>query len=476
VRGGESEQPVIVEPIPWGLLWVVVGVLGLLLVESARSQDATPARSIELGTSCVTSECHTDLVPGPTLHGPVNVGNCAVCHEAIENRHEFRLARSGPELCGFCHQLTLRNVVHAPVREGNCTGCHDPHRSDIEHLLIQSPSEGLCQRCHQDDPVLRHSFLHAPVAAGLCILCHEPHSSWNLHLVTRQGSDLCMFCHSDEFNGILRMRHVHEPVRESCLDCHNPHGAETATLTNSSPPELCYSCHESLKEKIASSRVVHGAVSEKDTCTNCHDPHGSPLNGLLRQSLVGLCLGCHDKPMEATGGGTITDMATLLATSRYLHGPVRNGACTACHDPHASQNFRCLAHDYPERFYAPFRVEDYSLCFMCHSQAAFLSDTTQTLTNFRNGTRNLHFVHVNDPTRGRTCRACHEVHASNHPFHIRDTVPFGGWDLPINFELLADGGRCSPGCHEPREYHREAAEIRPLRENVAAPGEVSPES
>jgi len=40
---------------------------------------------------------------------------------------------------------------------------------------------------------------------------------------------------------------------------------------------------------------------------------------------------------------------------------------------------------------------------------------TRTLTNFRDGARNLHFLHVNKAVRGRTCRACHEVHASKQP-------------------------------------------------------------
>ena len=29
------------------------------------------------------------------------------------------------------------------------------------------------------------------------------------------------------------------------------------------------------------------------------------------------------------------------------HGPIREGACTACHDPHAGKNFRMLTENYP---------------------------------------------------------------------------------------------------------------------------------
>jgi predicted CXXCH cytochrome family protein len=66
-------------------------------------------------------------------------------------------------------------------------------------------------------------------------------------------------------------------------------------------------------------------------------------------------------------------------------------------------------------------------------------------------------VHVNQ-RKGRTCRACHEVHASKRPFHIRDALPFGdaGWMLKINYKQTTDGGTCSPGCHETRTYDRSA--------------------
>ena len=78
------------------------------------------------------------------------------------------------------------------------------------------------------------------------------------------------------------------------------------------------------------------------------------------------------------------------------------------------------------------------------------------LTDFRNGDRNLHHVHVNRERKGRTCRACHETHASSRDKHIRDSVPFGegGWELPIGFERRANGGSCAPGCHTPYAYDR----------------------
>ena len=98
---------------------------------------------------------------------------------------------------------------------------------------------------------------------------------------------------------------------------------------------------------------------------------------------------------------------------------------------------------------------DYKLCFTCHSEDLVLTKETHDLTNFRNGDLNLHYLHVNKSRRGRTCRSCHATHASNLPNHIRKSVPYGMWELPIQFEKTETGGGCKPGCHLSFTYNRE---------------------
>jgi hypothetical protein len=90
-----------------------------------------------------------------------------------------------------------------------------------------------------------------------------------------------------------------------------------------------------------------------------------------------------------------------------------------------------------------------------------LQPKTTGLTRFRNGEDNLHFVHVNRPDKGRSCRACHATHASTHEAHVRDSVPYGKWELPINFKPTTTGGSCMPGCHKEAPYDREKAILRP---------------
>jgi predicted CXXCH cytochrome family protein len=155
-------------------------------------------------------------------------------------------------------------------------------------------------------------------------------------------------------------------------------------------------------------------------------------------------------------------MAALLAENPDHHGPIRDGNCTACHESHAGDKFRLLKESYPAEFYAPFDLDTFKLCFRCHISDLVLSKSGSGLTQFRDGDRNLHFLHVNR-AKGRTCRSCHEVHASKRPAHIREAVPFGTgeWMLPINFQKTPDGGSCMPGCHEARTYTRTRAEAGP---------------
>jgi hypothetical protein len=87
----------------------------------------------------------------------------------------------------------------------------------------------------------------------------------------------------------------------------------------------------------------------------------------------------------------------------------------------------------------------------------FETEKTATLTSFRNGDRNLHYLHVNRKDKGRTCSTCHEMHGSNLPGQMAESVPFGQWTLPINYVKQSNGGSCGPGCHVHQSYDRGAA-------------------
>lgn len=309
--------------------------------------------------------------------------------------------------------------------------------------------------CHGS--LVNRKVVHAPVAQKKCLDCHKYEDAAQhrfTHLAAAdQGVALCTSCHRQLIPIPGEARSMHGPAQANCMTCHDPHGSELKNELKQPQPDLCFSCHKGLKDSLASSPVVHGAMSQDGSCTNCHNPHLSKLPKLAKELQPQQCLNCHDRPLQAAGGRTLTNMAALLKDNPEHHGPIRLGACTACHEPHAGNQANLLSAAYPPEFYATFQVDLYKLCFTCHlPDLATVSQPTAP-TGFTDGKKNLHWLHVNQE-KGRTCRACHEVHASRQPFHIRESVPFGtgGWSVTIKYTQTPTGGSCSPGCHVERSY------------------------
>jgi predicted CXXCH cytochrome family protein len=149
----------------------------------------------------------------------------------------------------------------------------------------------------------------------------------------------------------------------------------------------------------------------------------------------------------------MTNFKRWLDENKVWHDPVKAKDCSSCHRTHAGDTFRLLQAEYPPVFYAPYDAKNYELCFNCHNDKVVSVAETTTLTGFRDGARNLHYLHVNRE-RGRTCRACHEVHASKQDHQIRDGVPYGpkGWMLKVGFTRLPNGGQCAKTCHDTKKY------------------------
>ena len=272
---------------------------------------------------------------------------------------------------------------------------------------------------------------------------------------------VCLGCHV-EFEPILAQEHQHAPAQDACTQCHNPHNATVPKLLLAEGAALCGQCHSDVVEAAEQAKVPHRALAVKSQCANCHNPHGSTMEKLLVRAPQALCLGCHDREgMKSADGKLLSNMKAWLEKNKNHHSPVASGMCTSCHQPHGSANFRLLTAAYPSDFYAAYSQVTYALCLSCHDEATFTTPRTTEYTSFRNGSKNLHYVHVAGlGGRGRTCRACHEVHASTQDHHIRESVPYGsrGWALKLNYTRAANGGSCAKTCHETRAYDRKAVE------------------
>lgn len=421
-----------------------------------------------------TTECHQPIVKHTFRHNPV-AADCTACHVQVGDpaTHKFSFSVPKDELCLKCHQLPAEKHSHAPVRDGKCTECHDPHGSEHKAELKGDPNRDLCVKCHNTE-FMKKAFVHGPVAVGACATCHKAHSSETPKLLIADANTLCKTCHADTGKPEQGV-HVHKALDQGCVNCHDAHASDHKFQLRETAPKLCLTCHKDKFDQLtANGAIVHGAVTDEGGCTSCHEPHASRLAGLQRTTQPGTCLKCHDKSMKGPEGKPLTNMATLLAANPDKHGPIRDGQCTACHDPHAAKKFRLLSEDYPDKFYSPFSLDLYKLCFKCHSPDLVLKPNGQGITEFRDGGRNLHSLHVNQE-KGRTCRACHEVHASKRPSHVRESVPFGSssWMLEINFEKSAQGGSCAPGCHAPKKYDR-LSPVGPMPSAAAAPASPQP--
>jgi predicted CXXCH cytochrome family protein len=392
------------------------------------------------GATCVTSQCHATLLTKRVVHPPTE--GCDGCHESTATPHPqkgrktFKLLSEPPEMCVTCHDAVgTKADVHPPAKEGMCTTCHDPHASDQDKLLVR-PAAELCTDCHADKTGLAH--MHGPAGAGDCAACHAPHESDIKPLLLKKDDELCAGCHVD-IGEQLKKRYVHGAVQGGCVSCHNPHGSEHPKLLADEGTAVCVTCHADVGEKVDKGPTVHPALKGDKGCVSCHSPHAADSEHLLLAPQKDTCLGCH-KTIVPQGAAVV-------------HAPVAQGACTKCHDPHAGAA-RLLLAGFPEKPYVPYTGDAYALCFTCHKREMLQYPDTSFATGFRDGERNLHFLHVNNKQKGRSCALCHEIHAGRSPKLIADAVPFGSWRLPIKFAKTDTGGSCAPGCHKPQTYDR----------------------
>ena len=362
---------------------------------------------------CTTTSCHGDLILKQNIH-PAMEDDCYSCHDGDETNHpmgqgtEFALVDESPALCYTCHDEFdgVELNLHAPVEIGECTSCHSAHSSNSDLLLVKATVKSTCAQCH--DISQQKGNFHAPVEDGLCTDCHNPHQSKFSVLLNEETPELCFSCHSD-LEPDETVTSVHSPFEEDCGNCHDPHVNENRKLLVENTPNLCITCHDnpSEGENIIS---VHGALSQSKTCVNCHNPHSSMNSALLVKEEINTCLSCHSTEIRLEDRN-ISDIAQKIENEELAHPPVIEDGCNTCHKPHASEFAFLLNESFPSGNYAAGFEVSYILCFTCHDETAFTVELTNEDTEFRNGSTNLHFVHVNKD-KSRSCTNCHDVHGS----------------------------------------------------------------
>jgi predicted CXXCH cytochrome family protein len=247
--------------------------------------------------------------------------------------------------------------------------------------------------------------------------------------------ETCTECHSDKIGHEV----MHEALDNGCDICHEStgevhpgEGKKGFKLVDQSPA-LCYYCHE----EAGGQAYGHKPVREGE-CLSCHDVHGSSNPALSKLPDPDLCLFCHP----------------LAKGKVILHSAIEGGGCMICHQPHGTERRSLLVETFPEDAYAPASAENFGICFICHDTDLLDAEQTDWATNFRNGDRNLHQLHIQGE-KGRSCILCHNLHVSKQKFLIEEKIRFGDWEMRMNFIPTENGGSCLPGCHGKASYARQ---------------------
>ena len=416
------------------------------------------AKLVKLAGQDLCFKCHTQKKEEMALKSvhPPFANKCGICHKPHGSKEEHMLTSKLPDLCYGCHDDLQESVEKAPfphkaLKEGKlCSNCHSPHAAANDSLIKFASISEACYTCH-DLKIKDKKNIHSPVKNGKCQECHDPHFSDNKNLVKGETPVLCVTCHQ-KAKEQLAMADVHPPFKNKCTICHSPHASDEAKLLTKGVAELCVGCHDDFEEPMQKPANVHGPLKDAKSCINCHSPHASAAEKLLLADQKSTCLKCHSKSIR-TGNRSLVNMKQLLQKSKYVHGAIASKGCTGCHNPHFSENSNLLVAKFADNFYLPAVQDSFALCFTCHDSQLMLAQKTTTATSFRNGDKNLHFIHVNN-AKGRGCIVCHEIHASNNNHLINEQTKFGDWQMKMNFMEQDNGGSCQTGCHELKVYKR----------------------
>lgn len=313
-------------------------------------------------------------------------------------------------------------------------------------------SRGGCQASGCHDEVSKARLLHGPLKAGECAVCHfetsldrpknfSDKSTAHKKLVRFQGATVnstCLTCHDVIKESFEELKAPHRRIGEkACTECHDPHGSSKPKLLHDDVlTSKCFTCHETLKHETAGVNVPHEPFRDEKSCLNCHDFHEVRHPRLLNFKPERMCGKCHS---ELTGSRPV------------LHKPVRDGKCVDCHLPHGGKLGGLLKARNSVAFYSNFNISNYQLCFSCHRP--------ELAGRFRNGSENLHYLHLKREKKGYSCATCHEVHASHQQHLIRDSFIFQGVEVPIRFNKTPTGGTCTTSCHGLKRYDRERAVV-----------------
>lgn len=230
---------------------------------------------------------------------------------------------------------------------------------------------------------------HSPDAEAPCVECHRMEPTEADQKPVAPKDSMCYGCHRPMF---AKLKSQHKPfVQWHCLECHQAEATESEFI-----PDLvvryiiaeglnvgaeCYRCHQKQETDFAEYEYQHGPVGE-GSCTLCHDPHGTMHPRLLHKKELNLCVDCHE-------------MADILEAP-VVHRALTDKGCIGCHDPHGS-NFRLQ-----------LKKDSVLLCLECHKDLIKMRGNHPVRGHPTDGVPD-----PRDKDRPFTCTSCHNPHSSD---------------------------------------------------------------
>jgi predicted CXXCH cytochrome family protein len=100
---------------------------------------ATAVLGIQVAAGAGRSLAPLPAEDATSTHGPFEMGECGICHDARDKASPGKLLKAGSALCFDCHEDFKGPVKNHPeinAKSTKCTGCHSPHNSKKRKLLL----------------------------------------------------------------------------------------------------------------------------------------------------------------------------------------------------------------------------------------------------------------------------------------------------------------------------------------------------
>jgi predicted CXXCH cytochrome family protein len=231
----------------------------------------------------------------------------------------------------------------------------------------------------------------------------------------------CASCHG----ALVKRKNVHVALEAgSCVDCHQPSDSPGKCQSKLAKGWRLKTSEPGLCRECharSGDTPVHPVIDSMG-CTACHDPHGSDQPSLLKAaSIPELCGTCHDG---------ISDFPST-------HTPVKQGQCLSCHDPHTSAEPHLL------------KAKPAALCQTCHPTDKMVPLRTKHAPVREGRCLQCHSAHGSKEAKnlvapaGDLCMKCHDVNATG------SKLPQGAMRIDLKKKTVhsaIDAGGCL-ACH-----------------------------